>query len=144
MFMLTAHPACFHSPFVKIIGVIYLGGYTVIQPSTGIRCPMSPFSPLKTQGRGDDIFGESPGCLRRYNCAKASLLSPKPLSWSFEEARLSQGGCGCLRCMNDFHMTWEFSDSQNHIVCDNFESILLNQLFPCWSLKKMMNFKVLS
>ena len=37
-------------------------------------------------GAGDDVFGESPGCLRRYNCGPAALLSPKPPSWSFEEA----------------------------------------------------------
>eukprot|EP00438_Fugacium_kawagutii_P013946 Skav203412 [mRNA] locus=scaffold1743:246905:256066:- [translate_table: standard] len=37
-------------------------------------------------GPGDDVFGESPGCLRRYNCGPAALLSPKPSSWSFEEA----------------------------------------------------------
>ncbi|CAJ1440834.1 unnamed protein product, partial [Effrenium voratum] len=36
--------------------------------------------------RGDDVFGESPGCLRTYNSGKAALLSPKPRSWSFEEA----------------------------------------------------------
>ncbi|CAK9056190.1 Phenolphthiocerol/phthiocerol polyketide synthase subunit C ((Phenol)carboxyphthiodiolenone synthase subunit C) (Beta-ketoacyl-acyl-carrier-protein synthase I) (Phthiocerol synthesis polyketide synthase type I PpsC) [Durusdinium trenchii] len=35
---------------------------------------------------GEDVFGESPGCLRRYNCGPAALLSPKPDSWSFEEA----------------------------------------------------------
>ncbi|CAJ1350508.1 unnamed protein product, partial [Effrenium voratum] len=43
--------------------------------------------------RGDDVFGESPGCLRTYNSGKAALLSPKPRSWSFEEADGSKACC---------------------------------------------------
>lgn len=42
-------------------------------------------SPDWFSGPGEDVFGESPGCLRRYNCGPAALLSPKPDSWSFEE-----------------------------------------------------------
>ena len=37
-------------------------------------------------GRGDDVFGESPGCLKVYNAGPGALLTPKPPSWSFEEA----------------------------------------------------------
>ncbi|CAE8615450.1 unnamed protein product [Polarella glacialis] len=33
-----------------------------------------------------DVFGESPGCLSTYNSGPAALLTPKPESWSFEEA----------------------------------------------------------
>ena len=35
---------------------------------------------------GDDVFGESPGCLRTYNTGPAALLTPKPYTWSYEEA----------------------------------------------------------
>ena len=34
----------------------------------------------------EDIFGESPGCLSTYNTSSAALLSPKPTSWTYEEA----------------------------------------------------------
>ena len=35
----------------------------------------------------EDVFGESPGCLSTYNTSSAALLSPKPTSWTYEEAR---------------------------------------------------------
>ena len=35
----------------------------------------------------EDVFGESPGCLSTYNTSSAALLSPKPPSWTYEEAR---------------------------------------------------------
>ena len=65
-------------------------------------------------GAGDDVFGESPGCLRRYNCGPAALLSPKPASWSFEEAQQgTQGSTGGLwRLWDKKHMRikkdWRF------------------------------------
>ena len=34
----------------------------------------------------EDVFGESPGCLSTYNTSSAALLSPKPASWTYEEA----------------------------------------------------------
>ncbi|CAE7249833.1 ppsC, partial [Symbiodinium sp. CCMP2456] len=34
----------------------------------------------------EDVFGESPGCLSTYNTSSAALLSPKPPSWTYEEA----------------------------------------------------------
>ena len=40
----------------------------------------------------EDIFGESPGCLSTYNTSSAALLSPKPTSWTYEEA-----GLRCLK-----------------------------------------------
>ena len=42
-------------------------------------------------GRGDDVFGESPGCLKVYNAGPGALLTPKPTSWSFEEAQEGRG-----------------------------------------------------
>jgi acyl transferase domain-containing protein/NADPH:quinone reductase-like Zn-dependent oxidoreductase/acyl carrier protein len=35
---------------------------------------------------GDDVFGESPGCLGAYNTGSAPLLTLKPKSWSYEAA----------------------------------------------------------
>eukprot|EP00439_Symbiodinium_sp_Y106_P081712 s190_g20.t2 len=35
---------------------------------------------------GQDVFGESPGCLKTYNVGPGALLTMKPKTWSFEEA----------------------------------------------------------
>jgi hypothetical protein len=35
---------------------------------------------------GEDVFGESPGCLQYYNVGPAPLLTQKPEQWSFEAA----------------------------------------------------------
>ncbi|CAE8591853.1 unnamed protein product [Polarella glacialis] len=35
---------------------------------------------------GDDVFGESLGCLNTYNTGTAALLTAKPASWSYEAA----------------------------------------------------------
>ena len=43
---------------------------------------------LHYPGFGQDVFGESPGCLKTYNVGPGALLTMKPKTWSFEEASL--------------------------------------------------------
>ncbi|CAE7460662.1 ppsC, partial [Symbiodinium sp. KB8] len=61
-----------------------LCGARTHQPDTDSFCAKAPADAIFC--RGDDVFGESPGCLKVYNAGPGALLTPKPTSWSFEEA----------------------------------------------------------